>query len=927
MKCPKCHADNTDTARFCSNCATQLTGVGQPPPALTRTLESPAYALKKGSFVAGKYRIIDEIGRGGMGVVYNAEDTTLARRVAIKVLPEIFTGDPERLARFEREAKLLASLNHPNIATIHGLEETDGKRFLVMELVEGETLAERIGRGPLPIEQTLEVCLQIAEGVEAAHEKGIIHRDLKPANVKLTPEGKVKILDFGLAKAFRDEPAGVDPSQSPTITDQMTRPGVIMGTATYMSPEQARGKPADKRADIWAFGCILYESLTGKRAFEGETVTEIVAAILKGEPKWQAIPANLPSKVKDLLRRCLQKDPKERLHDIADARIEIQESAAQPAEIVTAALRPSFLWFAAIATIILLAGFAAWGWLRSHGGSGARQALHLPLSVKNPPRLRDIWGAGFALSRDGTRITYLTSSGWQLLDLVSGTSREITHEWQGEHAEFSPRGDSIIIRTGNYIGQLVQISLSTGNAKVLLTRAAGGEMHWQDDGWIYFGRQFGIVRVREQGGAVEELLMPDLARDNWLAVNPVPLPGEQAVIFTRRQRPFWDHSRDEICVFDLVRKTVRGLTRGQQAWYLAAGYLLVAQSDGAVFAAPFDLAKQELVGEAVKVLDGVATLGTVYGVACLKVADNGTLLYAARAAPEEDELVVVDRNGTRQRTVTGWNGWIGDGAISTDGKRVVVTLVRDFGTPNIWLRDLAAAQPVRISSGEILDLTPQFMADGRSVAFGSPREGKNWDLYVNAIGAGEEERVLLDRPGDIRNPCFSSGGWVVFCEFDSVQRDVFAHQMGTDVIIKIAATPADESMPAASPDSRWVAYQSDALGHNEVYVRPLQRTAPERQVSTRGGSEPWWSRSGQELFYVNAQRQLVSVRVDVTGAPAGQEERVLFSLGDLTWARMVLPNDQGFVMIHRKTTDAPGELVLVQNWFEELKRLVPAEKK
>jgi serine/threonine-protein kinase len=891
-------------------------------------MQTPAQEMIPGKILVGKYKIHGEIGRGGMGVVYEAEDTTLNRRVAIKVLPDVFITDPERLARFEREAKVLASLNHPNIAAIHGLDEADGKRFLVLELVEGETLAKRLDRGPLSLEETLDVCRQITEGLEGAHEKGIIHRDLKPANIKITPEGKAKILDFGLAKAFRDEPAGVDPSQSPTITDQMTRPGVIMGTTAYMSPEQARGKSADKRADIWAFGCILYECLTGKRAFEGETVTEIVAAILKGEPNWQAIPVNSPSKVKDLLRRCLQKDPKERLHDIADARIEIQESAAQPAEIVIAARRPSFLRFAAVATIILLAGFAAWGWLRPHGGSGARQALHLPLSVRNPPRFRDIWGAGLALSRDGTRIVYLTSKGWQLLDLVSGTSREITHEWQGEHAEFSPRGDSIIIRTGVYIGQLVQISLSTGTAKLLLTSLSGGEMHWEDDGWIYFGRQLGIARVREQGGTVEELLVPDLARDNWLAVNPVPLPGGRAVVFTRRQRPFWDHSRDEICVLDLVRKTVRVLMRGQQAWYLAAGYLLVAQSGGAVFAAPFDATEQELAGEAVKVLEGVATLGTVYGAASLKVADDGTLLYVTRAAPEEDELVVVDRNGARQRTVTGWNGWINNGALSSDGKRVVVEMIRDFGTPNIWLRDLAAAQPVRISNGEILDAAPQFMADGRSVAYASPREGKNWDLYTNAIGAGEEERVLLDRPGDIlRTPCFTSGGWVVFCEFDSIQNDVIAHQLGTDVTIKIAATPANESLPAASPDSRWVAYQSDALGHNEVYVRPLQRTAPERQVSTRGGSEPWWSRSGQELFYVNAQSQLVSVRVDVTGSPAGQEEQVLFSLGDLTWARMVLPNDQGFVMIHRKTTDAPGEIVLVQNWFKELKRLVPTGKK
>jgi serine/threonine-protein kinase len=294
MKCPKCHSDNTDTARFCSNCATQLTPAGQPPPALTKTLESPAYALTKGSLVAGKYRVLEEIGRGGMGVVYEAEDTKLARKVAIKVLPEIFTADPERLARFEREARVLASFNHPNIAAIYGVEEADGKRFLVLELVEGETLAERLSRGALALEETLEVCRQIAEGLEGAHEKGIIHRDLKPSNVKITPERKVKILDFGLAKAFHDQVTEVDISKSPTITADMTEPGVILGTAAYMSPEQATGRPVDKRADIWAFGCILFECLAGKRAFHGATVTESIAAILRGEPDWNALPAGTP---------------------------------------------------------------------------------------------------------------------------------------------------------------------------------------------------------------------------------------------------------------------------------------------------------------------------------------------------------------------------------------------------------------------------------------------------------------------------------------------------------------------------------------------------------------------------------------------------------------------------------------------------------
>jgi serine/threonine protein kinase len=276
------------------------------------------------------YRITEKLGAGGMGVVYRAEDTKLDRQVAIKVLPDIFSIDPERLARFEREAKLLASLNHPNIAAIHGLEEAAGKRFLVLELVESETLAQRIAKGPLPVEEALEVCRQIAEGVEAAHEKGIIHRDLKPANVKITPEGKVKVLDFGLAKAFHAEPSAEDIAHSPTISE-MTRPGVILGTAAYMSPEQARGKPVDKRADIWAFGCVLYECLSGKRPFQGDTITEIVASILKSEPDWTLLPVETPAIVRSLLRQCLQKDPKERMRDIGDARIEIEEALRSPA--------------------------------------------------------------------------------------------------------------------------------------------------------------------------------------------------------------------------------------------------------------------------------------------------------------------------------------------------------------------------------------------------------------------------------------------------------------------------------------------------------------------------------------------------------------------------------------------------------------------
>ena len=319
------------------------------------------------------YKIVEKLGAGGMGEVYRAEDTNLDRQVAIKVLPDIFSGDPERLARFEREARLLASLNHPNIATIHGLEQAEGKRFLVMELVQGETLALRISRGPLPVEEALEVCRQIAEGVEVAHEKGVIHRDLKPANIKVTPEGKVKILDFGLAKAFQEEPSTADMAQSPTLTEAMTRMGVILGTAAYMSPEQAKGKSVDKRTDIWAFGCILYECLTGKRAFDAETVTETIAALIMRDPEWTNLPASVPDRVHELLRRCLQRDPRNRLHDIADARIEIERAPLASTESAEASSphKGRSIGWAVAALFLVLAGILVGYWLSPQGGAPA----------------------------------------------------------------------------------------------------------------------------------------------------------------------------------------------------------------------------------------------------------------------------------------------------------------------------------------------------------------------------------------------------------------------------------------------------------------------------------------------------------------------------------------------------------------------------
>lgn len=422
--CTKCHSENPDDSSFCSKCGSQLIGVEEKP-AFTKTIHKSIQELTSGTFLADQYEIIEELGRGGMGVVYRAKDRKLGREVAIKVLPQEFSQDWERLARFEREAKLLASLNHPKIAAIYGLEESEGINFLVLELAEGKTLAERVVTQSLETEETLKICHQIAEALEAAHEKGIIHRDLKPANIKVTPEGKVKVLDFGLAKAFETAVSGeapsVDLSKSPTITVESSRSGVILGMAAYMSPEQARGRPLDKRTDIWSFGCILFEVLTGQKAFKGDTISDSIAAILKSEPDWKAVPETTPLKLRDLLRRCLQKDPHNRLHDIADARIDIQDIlTGLPAEEVTT-LRPAPKWrtlfWVIVGMFLIVACVLLWKILSSPQaipGQVQHLMVNLPESALLAPAATSPLGVGrptLTLSPDGSRLVYVAING------------------------------------------------------------------------------------------------------------------------------------------------------------------------------------------------------------------------------------------------------------------------------------------------------------------------------------------------------------------------------------------------------------------------------------------------------------------------------------------------------------------------------------
>jgi len=593
------------------------------------------------------YKIIEKIGQGGMGVVYRAEDTNLSREVAIKVLPEQFTQDPQRLARFEREAKLLASLNHPNIAAIYGLEEAAGVRFLALELVEGETLAERVAKGPVPVKEALEVCRQIAEGVEAAHDKGVIHRDLKPANVKVTPEGKVKILDFGLAKAFEDEIPAADISQSPTLTEEMTRAGVILGTAAYMSPEQARGKAVDKRSDVFAFGCVLYELLTGTRAFGGETVTDTLAKILEGEPDWNVLSPTVPSTIRFLISRCLQKDPGKRLQHIDGARILIEEAltgeTTASAIGLGGAVQPvPQRWAMTVGLVVLgavVAGLAVWLLIQP---SSPEQVLNRFVITPSPDApLAEIGFSVVAISSDGRRVVYVADSQGtrqlyvRSLDDFLATPIPGTEGTEGGPF-FSPDGESIAFHAA---GQLKRVSVMGGSPITLCDVEVWAGGSWFEDTILFGTGAGGLYRVSAAGGEPEILATVDPNNGETGYATPDILPGGKAVLFTiNREAP-----PAEIAVLSLETGEKKILMeQGVRVHYSPTGHIVYVIRTGSLMAVPFDLASLEVSGDPVSVLEGIRRYGSAPD---YSLSPNGALVYV----PDQEyrySPVWVDRKGT-----------------------------------------------------------------------------------------------------------------------------------------------------------------------------------------------------------------------------------------------------------------------------------------
>ena len=705
------------------------------------------------------YRILSKIGAGGMGEVYRARDTKLARDVALKVLPAAFASDTERMARFQREAQVLASLNHPYIASIYGLEDSGNVRALVMELVEGPTLADQIATGAFPVHEALSIAVQVCEAVEYAHERGIVHRDLKPANIKFTDHGAVKILDFGLAKALEDNTAsGADSSTSPTFSRLATQQGIILGTAAYMSPEQAKGKSVDRRADIWSFGCALFEMLTGRMAFNGETVTETLAAVIKEELDWSLVPAATPLRIRELLRRCLKKEPRQRLQSIGDARITIeetisssaQETASTAAEQIPTSLRRRALPWTLFAISAFMASILAIAYFRSP--EAAPQSMHLTI---DPPHEAQ-FGIALALSPDGTRLVFdAISNGNQSLwirPLDSLQAQPIPGTEAGDFPFWSPDGKSIGFFAN---GKLKRLDLGSGSIQNLcgVEDARGGT--WSSDGTIVFAPSVNkpLMKIPAAGGTPVPATIFDSSvqkqSDRW----PSFLPDGRHFVFLEEGAA---QAADAVVVGSLDSISTQHLftlANGSAATY-AAGYL-VYSSGASLVARPFDADHLKFAGNAIPLAENVSPVGILgpTGYVAASVSAAGLLIYRNDVSMIS-QLTVVDRSGKTIGTI-GPPGAYNEPVLSPDQKKIAVSIPNPDvpGSYSIWLADVASSAFTRFTFGTFGNLSPVWSHDGRWIYFNSDRVGV-YNLYrKRADGSGEEELVLksgnVDTPSDI----------------------------------------------------------------------------------------------------------------------------------------------------------------------------------
>jgi eukaryotic-like serine/threonine-protein kinase len=879
----------------------------------------------------GHYEIQEPLGAGGMGEVFRARDTRLNRDVALKVLPESFAADSDRIARFTREAQTLAALNHPHIAQIHGLEESSGVRALVMEFVQGEDLAHRIARGPIPLDDALAIARQIAEALEAAHEQGIIHRDLKPANIKLTPDGTVKILDFGLAKPGGAGGAGRDHlANSPTFTAAAaaTQMGVILGTAAYMAPEQARGKAVDKRGDIWAFGCVLYEMLTGAQAFSGDTVTDVLASVVQREPDWSRLPEGLPPGVRAAIQHCLVKDRAQRLADLSTARFLITHSdgIAAPAA-VAGGRRPDARLAIGLALVAaLLAVIATLLVVRSRDaspavGTVARVTIPLPPgdAIVSPQLLP------LAISPDGAHVVYQgVHDGKRQLHhraLASMDATPIPGTDGGLMPFFSPDGRWI----GFFDGEsLKKVPLGGGALEVIGPAPSARGASWGADGFIYFAPAgVGTIwRVSASGGNLVEVTKLDATAGEISHRWPQIVPEHDALLFTARTGPGPDEA--SIAWQSLKTGERRTLVRGgENGHYVRSGYVVYARSED-LLTIPFDpsaggvsMATPMRLPERPLVSSGEATPYAVSATGTLAYLSGGPSQHARR-------LVTVEPTGSVQPLNLPERHYQ-QISISPDGRQMIVQILE--GTIGLWLYDFSRGTlaPLVTSAGS--SQVPVWTPDGRRVIYRGTRTGTRNLWWKATDGSGDEER-LSAKDGVVQTPGSVSpdGEWLVFEEVGGGRGyDIFAMRLSGDRTPRpLVASSANERNPRISPDGRWLLFVSEGSGRPEIFAQPFPGPGSRTPVSSNGGIEPLWSRDGRQVFYLEGNR-LMAVSVSTTPTFSAGIPRALFearypSSTTGTTGYDVLP-DGRFVRVQSLAPEPPLDRIsLVLNWDEQLRQ-------
>jgi len=899
------------------------------------------------------YEITSQIGKGGMGEVYQATDTKLGRPVAIKVLPEEFAKDTDRVARFQREAKLLASLNHPNIAAIYGLEESDGTNFLVMELVEGQTLDDRIKSGSIPVEEALKLALQIAEALEAAHEKGVIHRDLKPTNIKVTPDGKVKVLDFGLAKAFAGEQADLNLSNSPTLSVAATQQGVILGTAAYMSPEQARGKEVDKRADIWAFGVVLFEMLTGKQVFTGDTVSDTLASVLAREPEWQSLPQNLHPRIRLLLERSLKKELKDRYSGISDARVDIQEVLADPNGVFkqTPALAEGrskwqlvFPWVAAaviVAAIIIVV--AVWKLKPTE----PRQVVMTTIPIE-PGH----WLAGMqtemqrpsrtamAISSDGKFLVYSAieeNPGPQskpqlyLRKMDQPEAKPIPGTEGGINPFLSPDNKRIGFWADNKLKTIpVEGGIANPLSEVRLLYGAD----WGRDNSILFssGWSSGLLRISAKSGKTETLTEPDPEREEFGHFLPSWIDDGKAVLFTVLR-----YTKDVRPSVALLRMDTREwqilLQDAADARYLPTGHLVFLRH-GTLMAVRFDLAKLETVGQPIPIVGNVmqelsGDIGLHTCAGQFDLSETGSLIYVAGGiSPEpKNSLVWMDQRGMEQ-PVTPRQHPFGLPRLSPDGQRIAYIAGLEG---HVCVYDLNRGTNIQVTR-EGQAIYPIWAPDSDRILFAWQKSVALNLFWQPFDGSMPMERLLASEYAQLPGSWSADGKTVAFVEYSQPYHSGIAIlDVSSGQVTSILKDPSiNFTHPEFSPDGHWIAYSSNESNRSEVYVRPFPGPGKIHQISSYGGTSPLWAKDGRQLFYRRLGAVwVVDVRTD--GGLVISRPRKLFEAPGYQASSPIraydLSHEGRFLMVklEQRNPTPVTEMNLIQNWFEELKEKLPVD--